>query len=95
MMLTHLSLQKAPALHKQMPHAPTNEDRYRELRIALAMRDLPRHNTVAWNFPRTPYGSQSGANPGPSNPAGCQPDPDDSRDWDGRPLTYAELSRGW
>ena len=71
MMLTHLSLQKAPALHKQMPHAPTNEDRYRELRIALAMRDLPRHNTVAWNFPRTPYGSQSGANPGPYNPAGC------------------------
>lgn len=49
---------------------------------------------------RTPYGSQSAANPPPNLPipAGCLPDPpasDDYMDADGNPLDYASLSRGW
>lgn len=65
MILTHLSLQRAPRLHRQMPRAPTNEQRIREFR-----RVYPQAvgNTFRWPF----HGSQSGAtSPGPSNPAGC------------------------
>ena len=38
MILTHLSLQRAPRLHKQMPYVPTNTERLRDFRIAMAQR---------------------------------------------------------
>jgi hypothetical protein len=72
-MLTHLSMQKAPKLRKQMPHAFTNEERIREYLADRARYAEPqRYNDRAWNFPRTPYGSQSAATQAPSlNAAGC------------------------
>lgn len=69
MNLTHLSLQRAPRLHNQMPDAPTNAERLRALRVALAMRPASVGNVREWNF----NGSQPAANPPPNlpNPAGC------------------------
>jgi len=66
--LTHLSLQRAPRLHRHMPSAPTNEQRAQEFR-----RVYPQAvgNAFRWPF----HGSQPGAIPGPSNPAGCHLSP--------------------
>ena len=86
--LARMALHRTPTRGRDMPHVPDNRDRLRTYR---AIAPVQLGNAYPWRF----HGSQSGANPGPSNPAGCRPDPDDSRDWDGRPLTYAELSRGW
>lgn len=66
--LTHLSLQRAPRLHKQMPNAYTNAERYRDFRMAMALIGTRIGNEFRFPF----HGSQSGANPGPTNPAGCQ-----------------------
>lgn len=70
MMLTHLSMQRAPRLRKQMPHAYTNDERIRAYRFQAP---VDRYNDRAWNFPRTPYGSQSAATQAPSSsePTGC------------------------
>lgn len=49
MNLTHLSFQRPPRLHKQMPAAPTNAERLREFRIAKASRAQV-GNEYVWNF---------------------------------------------
>ncbi len=66
MNLTHLSLQRAPRLHKQMPHAPNNEPRLREFRKVAP---VERHNGFRWPF----HGSQPVGFPAesPNVPAGC------------------------
>jgi hypothetical protein len=75
---------------RKVPVTPTNETRYRCFRDALPVRI---GNAMDW---RTLHGSQSGADPGPSNPAGChtayargESAPE--------PITndYAALSGGW
>ena len=75
MILTRLSMLRAPRMGRQMPHVPTPEQRVREYR---------RHAPVQFGNARFCW-------PTLLDP----PTPDDTRDWDGRQLTYAELSRGW
>lgn len=63
MILTRLSMFRAPRMGRHMPHVPTPEQRMREYR---------RYAPVQFANARF-HGSQSGATtPGPSNPAGCQ-----------------------
>jgi len=63
--LARMALHRTPTRGRDMPHVPDNRDRLRTFR---AIAPVQLGNAYPWRF----HGSQSGANPGPSNPAGCQ-----------------------
>jgi len=59
-------------------------------RMREGCKSLPRHSS---DSPVNAPHSRSSALP--ASTLFDPPTPDDTRDWDGRQLTYAELSRGW